>query len=327
MEWITIILVSIFAIVVLMISIGKLLHCSPKPFTEFQGKHAIITGGSSGLGKALASRLLREGCNVTIIARNLGNLEKAREELLKDKKSPSQRIAVFSCDVTDFNQLTKTASNVISDLGPADLLVCNAGRSLPAYFVTNTVENIENEMKLNYFGTVYTIKAFLPSMIERKKGHICVVSSCAAFVGFIGFTNYTPSKAALKGLCDSLRNELLLYDIGVSGFYPGSIDTEGFKEELKLKPPENRTIEGNSPLSADYCAVSLINGLKKGTFMISPQFYPDTLLRMVGNGMSVRDTPVLDLLLTPILILWTPIGLYLDLDSVVLKSKNKQKKN
>lgn len=183
-------------------------------------------------------------------------------------------------------------------------------------------------MKLNYFGTVYTIKAFLPSMVERGKGgHITLISSTAAFVGCIGFASYMPTKLALKGLSDCLRNELLLYDIGVSSFYPGSIDTEGFVEENKIKPQETKLIEGKTTLnSPQKCAEILVDGMKKGQYLISSTFFPDTLTRILGHGLTFRDSPLMDFLLAPLLVLYTNLGVYTDLDSVVLKSRKESKK-
>jgi short-subunit dehydrogenase len=124
------------------------------------------------------------------------------------------------------------------------------------------VEVYEREVQLNYLGSLYTVKSALPSLI-KSKGHLVIVSSAIVFNSFIGYSNYSATKMALKGLADSLRNELQLYDIGVTLFAPANIDTEGFVEENKTKPKETKEIEGASPaqnpnITADY----LIKGLK-----------------------------------------------------------------
>eukprot|EP01116_Phalansterium_solitarium_P021745 TRINITY_DN689_c0_g1_i2.p2 TRINITY_DN689_c0_g1~~TRINITY_DN689_c0_g1_i2.p2 ORF type:complete len:232 (+),score=97.86 TRINITY_DN689_c0_g1_i2:516-1211(+) len=207
-----------------------------------------------------------------------------------------------------------------------DIVIPNAGVSKPGYFVDTPAAVLEQEQRLNYLGAVFTIKAALPFMIDRPDGtsggHVVLVSSAAAFANFIGFASYSASKAALKSLADGLRNEFLLYDIGVSVFYPGPIDTEGFAEEQKTKPPECKQIEGTAALATpEQSAACLIDGLRRGRFAITYDLFPTELLRCAGNGLSVRDRPLLDVLLSPVLALLGPLLTYLSFDCVVLATK------
>ena len=116
--------------------------------------------------------------------------------------------------------------------------------------MVDTPNKVYRDMiNLNYLGSVFTVKAVLPKMIERKQGgHIVFVSSAAALTSFVGYSQYCPSKWAVRALGDSLRNELRLYDIKVTQFYPSNMDTEGFEIEERTKPAPTKEIEGTAKL-------------------------------------------------------------------------------
>ncbi|KAJ0405554.1 hypothetical protein P43SY_009603 [Pythium insidiosum] len=294
------------------------------PGFNVDGKHVFITGGSSGLGLSLATKLAKAGAKISIVARSIDKLEAAKKEIEAVGKNP---VFTHSTDVADFESVKSAvaAANAFHQR-PTDTVVCCAGLATPGYFVEQDVSVFRKMMDLNYFGVVHTIKAALPAMIEaQNKGDVVIVASGCSMLSFIGYTQYASSKYALRGLAEALRNELKLYNIRVSVFYPGNIDSPGFVEENKIKPDETKEIEGTSkPESPDAVADSLISGLRDGQFSITndPLIY---LLRQISNGVAPRHNTPFEVLLFPISVLvQVGFGIYMDL--VVTQSAKKKAK-
>jgi len=126
-------------------------------------------------------------------------------------------------------------------------------------------------MAVNYFGTLYVIRAALPAMRARQRGRIVLVSSGAALMGLFGYAAYGPSKFAVRGLAETLRSELRADNIGVSVVYPPDTETPMLEEENKTKPEETRLITGVAKTwSADAVAACMMRGIERGTFAITP---------------------------------------------------------
>lgn len=150
-----------------------------------------------------------------------------------------------------------------------DIVVCCAGLATPAYFADADLGVHRKAMDLNYFGVLNTIKAVLPSMTSNKSGHLILVSSAVCFAPMVGYSTYAPSKFALRGLGECLRNELQRYNIQVTMFYPSNMDTPAFAQENLTKPVETTEIEGTSTtFTAEQAAQHLFAGqfeiLEKG---------------------------------------------------------------
>ena len=234
-------------------------------------RHAIITGGSSGIGLEIAKLLLHEGYNVSIISRDKIKLQKAYEELLTLCPEPSQIVSQFSADVTDKTGIVAAIRSAVGKAGHPDLLVTCAGVARPGYFQELPAEIFEQMMSVNYLGTVYTVKAVVPLMQGQGNGHIVMISSGAGLVGLFGYSAYSPSKFAVRGFAESLRSELKIYGITISVVYPPDTNTPQLQEELPYKPPETRAIVGKtSVLSAENVAREIVKGIKKNRFSITP---------------------------------------------------------
>ncbi|NEP04749.1 MAG: SDR family oxidoreductase [Okeania sp. SIO2G4] len=234
-------------------------------------QHAIITGGSSGIGKEIAKLLATEGSNISIIARNPKKLEAARAEITATIVNPEQKIITISTDVAH-REATETAIHqAVKEIGTPDLLITAAGISHPGYFRELPIEIFEQTMAINYFGSLYCVRAVLPMMEQEKKGHIVMISSGAGLIGIYGYTPYCPSKFAIRGLAESLRGELKLSGISVSVVYPPDTDTPQLEVENKTKPLETKRITATSGVwSAEDMAVEIVRGMKKKTFAIAP---------------------------------------------------------
>lgn len=238
---------------------------------QFWQQHVIITGGSSGIGKATAKLLAQKGSHVSIIARTPAKLETAKTEIEAVRADATQRVVALPADVTEYNQVARAIETAATQLGPPDVLITSAGIAQPGYFKDLPLEVFEHTMAANYFGTLYSIKAVLPLMAQRRQGHLVLVSSGAGLIGLFGYTPYSPSKFAVRGLAESLRSELKPDGIGVSIVYPPDTDTPQLRHENKTKPLETRRITaGHKTLSAEQVAQAIVRGLEKRAWLITP---------------------------------------------------------
>jgi 3-dehydrosphinganine reductase len=238
---------------------------------RFAQQHAIITGGSSGIGKAIAKLLAREGAHISIIARNATQLEIATAEIEAIKANSHQQIIAISADVSDRWQIETAIQTCIDRSGSPDLLITSAGIAHPGYFQEVPLEVFERTMSVNYFGSLYSIRAVLPSMEKQQKGHIVLISSGAGLIGIYGYTPYSPSKFALRGLAESLRGEIKPLGIHLSVVYPPDTDTPQLAAENKTKPLETKRITGTAKTwQADALALQIVKGIQKRAFTITP---------------------------------------------------------
>lgn len=172
---------------------------------DLVGRVVVITGGSSGIGYATARRCLGAGARVVIVARRADDLAEAHEAL-----SRSGEIHVRTCDVTDEDAVRAMIGEVEETVGPIDVLVNNAGRSIRRSTV-NSVERMHDyrrTMDVNYYGAVACTLAVLPKMIERRRGRIVNVSSIATQALGPRFGAYAASKAALDAFGEVLAGEV-----------------------------------------------------------------------------------------------------------------------
>lgn len=240
---------------------------------RFGQRHAIITGGSSGIGKATAVLLAREGCHISIVSRSQEKLDAARDEIASVASGPGQKVFAASADVAEEAQVQEAVRRAVEEVGPPDLLVTSAGIAHPGYFSELPTEVFERTMAVNYFGSLYAAKAVAPSMIERKSGQICLISSGAALIGIYGYSPYSPTKFALKGLAECLRAELKPSGISVTIAYPPDTDTPQLAEENRAKPYETKKITQTGGLwSAERVARAIVLGLVRKKFIVAPGF-------------------------------------------------------
>jgi 3-dehydrosphinganine reductase len=237
----------------------------------FEHQHVIITGGSSGIGKAIALKLARSGAHLSIIARTPSTLEAAKTELEAARLSPKQKILALRADVACVAEVTGAIEKAIAQLGPPDLLITAAGIAHPGHFRDLPLSVFEQTMATNYFGTLYSIKAVLHAMEQRRKGHIVLISSGAGLVGLYGYTPYSPSKFALRGLAESLRGELKEWGIYVAIAYPPDTDTPQLAAENLTKPLATQKITATAKTwTAEAVAEAIIRGVEQKAFEITP---------------------------------------------------------
>lgn len=223
-----------------------------KPPPSLKGKHVIITGGSKGIGRAMAFEAVKLGANVTIVARDMDVLEKVKIELLKIVANPAtQKIAAFSVDVSASSaasSMEQVVAESEEDLGPVYMLINCAGTSISGTFEDTKIEEFHRMMNINLMGSVMCTKAVVSSMKKRNEGVIIFVSSIAGLLGLYGYSAYSASKFAVVGLAEVLAMELRPYNIKVSVSFPPDTDTPGFEEEQKGKPRETQLISESGGL-------------------------------------------------------------------------------
>lgn len=249
--------------------------------TRFRDRVALITGGSSGIGLAVARLLAAWGAHVWLLARRKEALEAALAEL---HRSSDQRCGTLPADVTDPKQVTAAIQRLTREAGLPDLVVNSAGVAHPGYVQDLSLEVFRQMMEVNYFGTVHVVKAVLPGMIARRSGHIVNISSVAGFLGVFGYTAYGSSKFAVRGFSDALRTELKPFDVRVSIVFPPDTDTPQLAYENEFKPPETKALAGNAGvMSPEAVARAILRGVVLGKYIILPGL--DTMLLYHLNGL------------------------------------------
>jgi short-subunit dehydrogenase len=195
----------------------------------FQDKVVIITGASSGIGRAAALVFSQFKAKVVLASRDeekLGSLEK---EIL----SKGNQALVIKMDTTSLEDAQRMVKETISKWGKIDILIANAGKYVTDGSHDIDIPAFQESMAINFFGTINVIKSVLPEMKRHGKGHIVIVNSLDAKKGIIGDAPYVAAKSALDGFGDSLRQELKKEGINITSVYPARVDTPMI-EHLKV---------------------------------------------------------------------------------------------
>ena len=239
---------------------------------QLRNQHVLITGGSSGIGLALARRAARQGAKVTLLARDPQKLAAARDEI--QRLAPTApAVGTVSADVARQADVLRALADAEKIHGPVDVLIAAAGMARPGYFEEVPVEIFERTMAVNYFGALYALKAVVPGMRQRGRGAVVLIASGAGLVGLFGYTPYSPTKFALRGLAESLRAELKSSGVRVAIVYPPDTDTPQLAEENRTKPAETKALTAAAGLwTADDVARVTLDGLASGKFSITPGF-------------------------------------------------------
>ena len=264
---------------------------------NFKNKLAVITGGSSGIGLALAKQLAAQGMNVWILARREEVLINAIEEIRREKVSEDQKFGYQVLDVADAIAVQKEMGVFQNEVGVPDLLVNSAGVTFPGEFEKIEIPVFHNMMDVNYFGTVHMVHALVDGMAARGSGHIVNVSSVAGFLAIYGYTAYSGAKFAVRGFSDALRSELKLKGLQVSVAFPPDTDTPMLAYENEFKPPITREVAGTAGLMApENVARSILKGIEKNKYLIITGF-ESKLLFSLNNLLGRLVYPILDIMI------------------------------
>jgi 3-dehydrosphinganine reductase len=249
---------------------------------EFDRKVVLVTGGSCGIGLATAKLLSLKGANVWTIARHHDHLQSALSQVESSRRSSDQLCGAVSADVTNVDDITRAVAEITRNCGAPDILINSAGDVHPELFQDTHLDVIRQLMELNYFGTVNTIQACLPSMVARRSGHIVNISSVYGFVGGYGYSAYCASKFAVRGFSDALRAELKPLGIGVSIVFPQNTDTPQLARENKLKSPLLKAMDNTRVMTAEDVAKVIVRGISRRQYVIIPGTEGKFLFWMTG---------------------------------------------
>ena len=227
----------------------------------------MVTGGSSGIGRALALALARAGADVAIVARREAPLLETVAALRA--AAPARTIAHAVADVADPQQAAQAVTACVAALGGLDLLVNNAGIALARRFEDTPPEAYRQILDVNFLGAVHVTRASLPHL--GAGASILNVSSLAGALAVFGYAAYAPSKFALTAFSEVLRQELRPRGIAVSVLLPPDTDTPQLAAENRGKPAETRALAGNVPVFApQVVADAALAGLMRGRAWIVP---------------------------------------------------------
>lgn len=257
-----------------------------------KNKVVVITGASSGIGKALATTYAKSGAKLVLGARRLDRLESLASEL------DTETICVAT-DVTKEQDCKQLIDSAVDHFGKIDVLINNAGISMRALFEDLELDVLKNVMDVNFWGTVYCTKYALPHIIETK-GSIVGVISIAGYIGLPGRTGYAASKFAVRGFLDTVRIENLHKGVHVLVAAPGFTASEIRTKALV----EDGSSQGDTPrneskmMSAEQCAQHIYKAVKRrkrsliltfieGKFTVFlSKFFPSLLDRLTFNHMA-----------------------------------------
>jgi short-subunit dehydrogenase len=236
---------------------------------NFDKKIILITGASSGIGKALALQLSKENCKLALLARRSELLEQLREEL----KMPGDNVLTLKCDVSRKEEVVAAHGTIKEKFGMVDVAILNSGVGRTVTAANYDSFFAEETFGANLFGIIYWVEQLLPDFIRRKKGVIAGVSSLADNRGFSGSGFYCASKAALSVYLEGLRIELKSYGIKIITVKPGFVKTQ-MTEQNKFKMP--------FLMEPGQAAHIIIDGIKKEKRIIQFPWQMVLMSRIVG---------------------------------------------
>jgi short-subunit dehydrogenase len=245
------------------------------------GTRAIVTGASRGIGSALSAELARRGVQLGLMARG----KEALDELAGDLPArPDGGHATAAADVSKWGQTSRAIDQLAKRLGGIDLLVANAGVLHYGPFVDQDVADAEAMVQTNVLGTMYTVKAALPHILEGGRGHIVVVSSAAGLRSFPWGAVYGGTKAFDRGFAEALRHELAGTGVSVTTVYPGEFGTTILAHQ-RDRLPAWRSNDEERPVS------ELVDAIVEGVERDARAVYAPPVVRILGlSGIVPRLT-------------------------------------
>ena len=225
-------------------------------------RNIVISGGSKGIGKAIAHKYAEEGNNIFISSRNEKFLSKTAEEI--GGHFPQSSVKYFAADLSKQENAVLFAEFIAKNNGSPDVLINNAGTFLPGSIYNEKDGTLEAMIENNLYSAYYLTRALLPVMLKRKDGHIFNLCSIASLKAYANGGSYSISKFALMGFSKNLREELKPHFIKVTSVYPGAVYTDswagaGIDEKTIIKSEDiAELIYAASNLSAAACVEEIV---------------------------------------------------------------------
>ncbi len=273
-----------------------------------KGKKAVVTGASSGIGLKVAHLLAKAGAHVILVSRTRETLEEVKAEI----EAAGGSAAVYPCDLNDLEAVDICAKKILQDEGAIDILINNAGRSIRRA-VSESVDrfhDFERTMQLNYFGAVRFILTLLPTMIERKRGHIVNISSIGVLTNTPRFSAYVASKAALDAFSRCLASEVKGKNIHLSTIYmplvrtPMIAPTKMYDHLPTLSPDQAADLVGKALIRKSKSIATAAGSLGAFSYAVAPKvndsilsvayrMFPSSAASLGKNAPPVNEKPTL----------------------------------
>ena len=232
-------------------------------------RNIVITGGSSGLGLALAHACVQRGDRVALLARDLAKLDNAAAEIRALK--PDATVLVSAVDVQNPASLHDAFEMIVKTLGCIDVLINSAGILREGYFENLSLRVHREVMDINYFGTLNAIQAALPQLKRSKRPRIVNIVSVAGLTGVFGYSAYCASKHALVGLSEVLHYELAPQGITVQLICPPEFDSPMVDALDQSRTPENREHTLTIPkVSVEVIVADVMHAMDRSHFLTVP---------------------------------------------------------
>ena len=226
---------------------------------NLKNKKVLITGGSSGIGKATAQDLIQAGATVIITGRNLEKLDAAAKEI---------GAIPMAFDVSDFEVIPEKVADVVATMGGIDVLINNAGVFLPGEISEEEEGRLETMIETNLYSAYHLTRALLPIILPKKQGHIFNICSIASKIAYPNGGSYSISKFALLGFSKVLREELKEKGIKVTAILPGATWSHSWKD---VDLPDDRLMQAADIAKTVYCAYTLSPSAVIEDIVIRPQ--------------------------------------------------------
>ena len=251
---------------------------------DFKGKTAVVTGSSGGIGAAVAIALAREGADVVLASRNMGNMQKVKKEI----ESFGRRAVAIECDVSQDDSVTAMKDKAINAFGNIDVLINNAAVGIRGLLEDISLDDWRYIINTNLMGYIRNVHAFLPHFMERGSGYIVNVSSIQG-IGYVPEplnSAYITTKAGIIGFTTTIHGYLKQKGIKVSCLIPGAVRTEIANNSRYIGPPERvkEMLDQAKEmykipifLTPEQEADGLIQGMKNEEFLI---FVPANMIQM-----------------------------------------------
>ncbi|KAL4917640.1 hypothetical protein BDW62DRAFT_183556 [Aspergillus aurantiobrunneus] len=282
-----------------------------------EGRTVVITGGSEGMGKAVACQLAQKGANVVIVARTVQKLKEAMDVIKGSAANVNkQRFHHISADLTEPDECERIMAEVTewNDGMAPDIVWCCAGYCTPGYFIETPISTLKSQMDTVYWTAANTAHAILrrwlapinpSSQRPLPRRHLIFTCSTLAFVPIAGYAPYSPAKAAMRSLSDTLSQEIEIYngsraskernpaiptDVKIHTVFPMGILSPGFDNEQQIKPALTKQLEAaDKPQTPGEVAKIAIEAIERGEYLITTMFVGN-LMKGSALGSSPRNS-------------------------------------
>jgi short-subunit dehydrogenase len=260
---------------------------------RLDGKRAVVTGASSGIGRATAVALADAGARVFATARSESGLRTLAAEL-----GGPPRLTPLVADVTVAASVEAMARRVLEDGAAPDVVVANAGIGLDALLVETSEDSLRSVFETNVYGVVRTLRCFVPAMVARGSGRLVLVSSVVGKRGIPHYSIYSGSKFALHGIADALRAELSGTGVSVGVVCPASTETEFAERRLREGPSQKPVRPGRHTPESVARAILKMAASRRREMVLTPEgkalawanvFFPALLDRFLARMLVRRE--------------------------------------